>query len=96
MFEKIKERDGRVLEFDSSKISADIAKAGKATGEFGEREDRKLTLRVLSLAHDLRLDPLPEMEEVQDIVERVLLDSPFHGTAKARLQSSKLDICRTN
>ena len=32
MFEKIKKRDGRVVEFDSPKITAAIAKAGKATG----------------------------------------------------------------
>lgn len=83
MFENIKKRDGRVLEFDSSKITAAIAKAGEATGEFGEREAKKLTLRVLTLAHELRLGPLPEVEQIQDIVERILLDSPFYRTAKA-------------
>jgi anaerobic ribonucleoside-triphosphate reductase len=30
VFEKIKKRDNRVVEFDSSKITAAIAKAGKA------------------------------------------------------------------
>ena len=83
MFEKIEKRDGRVVDFDSSKITAAIAKAGNATGEFSERDARKLTLRVLTLAHDLRLGPTPKVEEVQDIVERVLLDSPFYKTAKA-------------
>ncbi|MBT8338903.1 MAG: ribonucleoside triphosphate reductase [Desulfatitalea sp.] len=83
MFEQIKKRDGRIVEFDSTKITAAIAKAGQATSEFNEREGRKLTLRVLTLAHDLRLGPVPEVEEVQDIVERVLLDSPYHSTAKA-------------
>ena len=83
MFEEIKKRHGSVVEFDSSKITTAIAKAGKATGEFEERDARKLTLRVLTLAHELRLDPIPEVEEIQDIVERVLLDSPFYKTAKA-------------
>jgi anaerobic ribonucleoside-triphosphate reductase len=83
MFEEIKKRDGRVVAFDSSKITSAIARAGKATGEFGEREAKKLTLRVLTLAHELRLRPVPEVEEVQDIVERVLLDSPFYKSAKA-------------
>ena len=50
MFDKIKKRDGRIVEFDSSKITSAIVKAGKATGEFGEREARKLTLRVLTLS----------------------------------------------
>jgi ribonucleoside-triphosphate reductase len=83
MFESIRKRGGRIVEFDSSKITWAMAQAGKATGEFEEREARKLTLRVLTLAHELRLDPIPEVEEIQDIVERVLLDSPFYKTAKA-------------
>ena len=83
MFDKIRKRDKRVVGFDSSKITAAIAKAGKATGEFDEREARKLTLRVLTLAHEIRFGPVPEVEEIQDIVERVLLDSPYHKTAKA-------------
>jgi len=83
LLEKIKKRAGRVVEFDSSKITAAIAKAGNATGEFDEREARKLTLRVLTLAHEMRPGPTPEVEEIQDIVERVLLDSPYFKTAKA-------------
>ena len=83
MFEQIKKRDGRVQAFDSSNITAAIAKAGEATGEFKGREAKKLTLKVLTLAHELKLGPIPEVEEIQDIVERVLLDSPFHRTAKA-------------
>ena len=83
MFDNIQKRDGRVVEFDSSKITTAIAKAGKATGEFGDREAKKLTLRVLTLAHEMRFGPVPEVEEIQDVVERVLLDSPFSITAKA-------------
>ncbi len=83
MFEEIKKRNGRIVEFDSSKITAAIAKAGRAADEFGQREARKLTLRVLTLAHELRLGPLPEVEEIQDIVERVLLDSPYYKSAKS-------------
>ncbi len=83
MFDKIKKRNGLIVEFNSSKITSAIAKAGKATGEFDAREARKLTLRVLTLSHELRLGPIPEVEEIQDIVERVLLNSPFYKTAKA-------------
>jgi ribonucleoside-triphosphate reductase (formate) len=83
LFEQIKKRNGRIVEFDSSKITAAIAEAGKATAAFEDREARKLTLRVLTLAHELRLGPVPEVEEIQDIVERVLLDSPYHKAAKA-------------
>jgi ribonucleoside-triphosphate reductase len=83
VLEKIQKRDGRVVDFDSSKITAAIAKAGNATDEFSQKEAKKLTLRVLTLAHELQLEPEPEVEEIQDIVEAVLLDSPFYKTAKA-------------
>ena len=83
MFEEIKKRNQSIVGFESSKITAAIAKAGKATGEFDGREARKLTLRVLTLAHEMRIGPVPEVEEIQDIVERVLLDSPYYKTAKA-------------
>ena len=81
MIEEIKKRDGRIVEFDSSKITAAIAKAGQATGEFGERDAKKMTLRVLTLAHELRLGPSPDVEEIQDIVERVLTNANLEPSA---------------
>ena len=83
MFDSIKKRNGRTVNFDSAKITAAVAKAGKATGEFSDREAKNLTLRILTLAHEMPLHSPPEVEEIQDIVERVLLDSPFYKTAKA-------------
>ncbi|MFW5975181.1 MAG: anaerobic ribonucleoside-triphosphate reductase, partial [Desulfosalsimonas sp.] len=83
MFTHIKKRNGRVVQFDASKITAAIAKAGYATGEYDEEMAKKLMLRVLTLAHEMQLASPPEVEEIQDIVERVLLESPFHKSAKA-------------
>ncbi|MBW2654152.1 MAG: ribonucleoside triphosphate reductase [Deltaproteobacteria bacterium] len=83
MFDQIKKRDGRIAQFDSSKITHAIQTAGEASGEFNGREAKKMTLKVITLARDLHLGLIPEVEEIQDIVERVLLDSPFYKTAKA-------------
>jgi len=83
LFQEIKKRDERIVKFDSSKITAAIAKAGKATGEFEEREAKKLTLRALTLAHETCIGNILDVEEIQDIAERVLLNSPFYKTAKA-------------
>ena len=83
MFEKIKKRDGRITDFNTSKITNAIMFAGKATSEFKENDAKRLTLKVITLAKNMNIGPCPEVEEVQDIVERVLLDSPFHKTAKA-------------
>jgi ribonucleoside-triphosphate reductase len=82
-FAAITKRDGRVAEFDAAKITAALLKAGKATGEFEEREARRLTMQVLSLAKALHLPETPDVESIQDVVEQVLLDSPFRATAKA-------------
>jgi ribonucleoside-triphosphate reductase len=82
MFKKIRKRDGRVVEFDAEKITNAIAKAGKATGEFDRKIAEKLTLRVLNLAQQI-IKGTPTVEQIQDIVEEVLLTSPYRKTAKA-------------
>jgi len=83
MFSHIKKRDGKIVEFDSSRISLAIAKAGKATGEFNETEANELSIQVLELAHRLCPGPVSHVEEIQDAVERVLIESPYSKTAKA-------------
>ncbi len=83
MFSSIVKRDGRVVEFNPSKITDAIAKAGKATGEFDYETAKRLTIRVLDLAYRLIGERNPTVEEIQDIVEEVLLNSTFKKTAKA-------------
>ena len=83
MFNKIKKRDGTIVEFDSLKITSAIVKAGRTTGEFGENKAKKLILRVLNLAHELRIGLTPEVEGIQGIVGKGLLDPPFLKSAKA-------------
>ncbi len=82
-FTAVQKRDGRAADFDAAKITAALLKAGKATGEFEEREARRLTMQVLSLARALHLPEVPDVESIQDVVEQVLLDSSFRATAKA-------------
>jgi len=80
---RIHKRDGRVEVFDTKKITAAIQKAGEATGEFAAEEAKKLTLKVMTLVHSLRDTLDLTVESVQDIVEEVLLASPYRRTAKA-------------
>lgn len=83
MFKYIRMRDGSIVEFDRSKITSAIAEAGKATGEFELEEARALTSKVLDRAHSLSFGPVPTVEGIQDAVERALMGSPYHQTAKA-------------
>ena len=83
MFTQIRKRDGRVVKFDPEKITGAIAKAGAATGEYETGTARRLTIKVLALAGQLLGDRIPGVEEIQDIVEETLLQSPYRKTAKA-------------
>lgn len=83
MFREIRKRDGRIVKFEAEKITNAITKAGMATGEFGRDIAEKLTLKVLSLAQEIIKDEIPTVEEIQDVVEEVLLSSPYRKTAKA-------------
>ena len=79
----IQKRDGRHVPFEAGKISAAILKAGRATGEFGQETAHSLMLQVLILARSVSSTGIPTVEEVQDLVEEVLIASPFRKTAKA-------------
>jgi ribonucleoside-triphosphate reductase len=80
---RLRKRDGRVEIFDSKKIVSAIQRAGEATGEFGLEEARKLTIKAVTLIHSLQDTLELTVESVQDIVEEVLLASPYRRTAKA-------------
>jgi len=82
LFATIRKRDQRLETFNAAKITNAILKAGRAAGEFDEAEARRLTIRVLTTAQ-VMFDGPPAVEELQDLVEEVLLASPYKKTAKA-------------
>lgn len=82
MFTTIVKRDGTEQPFDASKITSAILKAGECTGEYDEARAKELTLNVLAIAQTTLSDH-PTVEEIQNIVESVLLASPYKQTAKS-------------
>jgi ribonucleoside-triphosphate reductase len=82
MFTNIRKRNGQFVAFDVNKITLAICKAGKASGEFGEDIAEKLSLRVINLALQVEDNETVDVETIQDIVEDVLLASPYKKTAK--------------
>jgi len=81
---KIRKRDGRVVPFDSQKITLAILKAGEATGEFGQEEASRLSGLVVSEILNQGFDgKLVAVEQVQDIAEETLMEEGFFKTAKA-------------
>lgn len=83
MFKKIRKRNGSIVDFDQQKIVRAIQKAGEATGEFQQDTAELLANRVLNLTAQIINTDIPEVERIQDIVEEVLLASPYKKTAKA-------------
>ncbi len=83
MFQSIIKRNGVEVRFDAEKIARAIMKAGAATGEFDAPIAKRLALRALTMAEQTLGEKLPTVEEIQDIVEEVLLASPYRKTAKA-------------
>jgi ribonucleoside-triphosphate reductase len=79
----IRKRDGRFVPFDPSRITRALTKAGASTGEYDEAMAHRLTVRVISLLMGVISDPVPSVEQVQDMLEEVLISSPFKKTARA-------------
>jgi len=81
---KIKKRDGRIVEFNVNKIIEAIWKAAKATGGRKRELAEDLGYKVYSLLkQELTPGDMPTVEQVQDIVERVLMKSGHYEMAKA-------------
>ena len=83
IFRKIKKRDGRVVKFDSQKITKALQRAGEVTNEFDKQIAERLTIKVLNLAQNIIEKKVPSVEEIQNIVEEILLISPYKQAAKA-------------
>ncbi|MBQ8985237.1 anaerobic ribonucleoside triphosphate reductase [Candidatus Saccharibacteria bacterium] len=101
MFKKIKKRDGKIVNFNPDKIADAIAKAGAATEEFKVDRANALTEKVLKRAEEELKTRTPSVEQIQDIVEDVLMESSFKRTAReyirfrqerSRVREAKSDL----
>ncbi len=81
---KVIKRIGKVVSFDQRKITVAVAKAFAATGEGDFKDAQKVSEKVVQLLNkNHRKGYLPEIEEIQDLVERVLMILDFDETAKS-------------
>ncbi len=81
--QKLRKRDGRLVDFDAGKIAGAINKAFEATYKPGQTDVvQNLTDQVVKALEEEGLDA-PGVEHIQDIVERVLMDSGYVQTAKS-------------
>ena len=82
---QIKKRDGRIVDFEQSRITSALYKAMQASGEGNLEQDpvRVSDKVVQELAKRFPKEHIPEVEEIQDIVEETLILMDFAKTAKA-------------
>lgn len=81
---KIKKRDGRIVPFEKQKIVNAIWKAAQAVG--GKDYDMAVTLadKVLEIAEYMFIgNEIATVEDIQDLVEKVLVKNGNYKTAKA-------------
>ncbi len=85
MLNIILKRDGRTVPFDANKITAAIMKAFEASNSAKSlKAAEEITREVVSdLERSEAVDDVPSVEQIQDMVERVLIENGFVRTAKS-------------
>ena len=82
MITKIKKRDGREVPFNIEKIANAIFKAAQAAGGQDYNTAIKLAEEVSLILDEKFKDEIPGVEDIQDIVEKVLIENGHARTSK--------------
>jgi len=80
---KIRKRDGRIVDFDQEKITKAIWAAAQAVGGRDRSLAERLSDQVVAILEHQFPTRTPTVEDVQDIVEKVLIEDGHARTAKA-------------
>lgn len=80
----VRKRDGRLEPFDQERITAAVWKAAKAVGGKDREQARSISDQVVAeLEQRFGVDGCPTVEEIQDVVEKMLIENGRAQTAKA-------------
>ncbi len=80
---KVQKRNGEIVDFDSSKIRLAIFAAAKSVGGKDEMIAQRLTKIITEIINETYGVSIPSVEDIQDIVEKVLIEEGHAKTAKA-------------
>ena len=83
IFKSIRKRDGRIVAFDRDKIVSAVFKAAKAVGGEDYQLAEELADAAAKYLATKKGNGIPSVEEVQDAVEKVLIETGHAKTAKA-------------
>ncbi|MFW5648164.1 MAG: ribonucleoside triphosphate reductase [Candidatus Alkaliphilus sp. MAG34] len=80
---KIQKRNGEIVNFDGGKIKDAIFAAAKSVGGSNEVRAMELSKMVTEIINETYGVGIPSVEDIQDIVEKVLIEEGHAKTAKA-------------
>ena len=83
MVTSIRKRDARIVPFDVNKIAQAIFRAASSQGGKDYVLSLKIAAEVLERLNEQYEDGIPDVEQVQDLVEKTLIKSGHARTAKA-------------
>jgi ribonucleoside-triphosphate reductase len=80
----VRKRDGRLESFDQERITNAVWKAAKAVGGKDSEQAKKISDQVVAeLKRRFGEDGVPTVEEIQDLVEKMLIENGHARTSKA-------------
>ncbi len=81
---KVQKRNGDVISFDGKRIEESVFKAVTATDQGDGEKSKKIAERVIKILNRrFKKEEIPQVEQIQDIVEEVLVLEGLVETAKA-------------
>lgn len=80
---KVQKRNGAVVDFDIKKIENAIAKAAQSVHMRDEQIPSTLAKEVFVRLEEMYADQVPTVENIQDMVERVLVEYDYKELAKS-------------
>lgn len=83
MIKSVRKRDGRIVDFEKENITNAIFRAAKAVGGEDYELAKVLTVQVVQKLEERFPKEVPSVEDVQDMVEKVLIENGHAKTAKA-------------
>lgn len=83
-FDKIRKRNGQMVDFDPSRIEIAIGKATESVGNEASKEDiKKVVAQVIVTADETFAESTPDVETLQDLVEQELMRSGHYKTVRS-------------
>ncbi|MBN2203343.1 MAG: ribonucleoside triphosphate reductase [Candidatus Aenigmarchaeota archaeon] len=83
MVKLVRKRNGMVVPFEKEKVANAIWKAAQAVGGTNQEMSKELAENVCEILEEKFTEKFPTVEDVQDAVEKVLVEGGHYRTSKA-------------